>query len=308
MKHTLALILATAGPLAAGPYAPPANEPGTTAVSESSPDIVGWATAVESYTPGEDVDAEWRDTALALGPTGDDAFHITCLGRGGRITLSFDNPIADGDGSDFAVFENAISHGFLELAFVEVSSDGEHFVRFPNRSLTESPVGAYGSLDATDIDGFAGKYIRGEGTPFDLADLAGDPELDIHAVRYVRLIDVVGGEGPGSALAQSTDSTGAPIHDPYPTTGSAGFDLDAIAVLSQAAPEPLEVTSMAVVENDFRLTWNAEPDFDYVIEASTELNDDWETVGEVTAGDATGTFQIARDGFPDRFFRVREVE
>ena len=88
-----------------------------------------------------------------------------------------------------------------------------------------SPVSAFGSLDTTNIDGLAGKYRVGFGTPFDLADLRGvDPSLNVDRVTHVRIIDVV---GDGSSL----DSQGDPIYDPYPTVGSAGFDLDGVAAL-----------------------------------------------------------------------------
>ena len=53
------------------------------------------------------------------------------LGDDGSLVLTFPAPIADGAGPDFAVFENAFSTEFLELAFVEVSSDGTNFTRFP---------------------------------------------------------------------------------------------------------------------------------------------------------------------------------
>jgi hypothetical protein len=50
------------------------------------------------------------------------------------------------------------------------------------------------------------------------------PLVDLAHISYVRIIDVV---GDGNAL----DCRGEVIYDPYPTGGSAGFDLDAIAVL-----------------------------------------------------------------------------
>ena len=49
----------------------------------------------------------------------------------------------------------------------------------------------------------------------------------------IRLIDIV---GDGSA----TDASGDPIYDPFPTVGSAGFDLDAVAVI-HADGSPVEV-------------------------------------------------------------------
>lgn len=214
------------GLLGAGPYPPAANQPGTTAIRADSTAIVAWATGYRDYLPGADLEAVWQTPDKALGPAsipGDSATEIVSLGNGGSIVISFDTFIADEEGFDFAVFENGFSHNFLELAFVEVSSDGTHFVRFPNVSLTANPVGAFGSVDPTQIDGLAGKYAAGYGTPFDLAQLAGQPYLDIHKVRYVRLIDIVGGTG--------LDSADRVIYDPFPTVGSAGFDLDGVGVL-----------------------------------------------------------------------------
>ena len=148
------------------------------------------------------------------------------LGRSGQITLSFSTPIRNGFGSDFAVFENSFSDTFLELAYVEVSSDGSNFFRFENDSLTPSPVAAFGEVDPTNVHNLAGKYRRGQGTPFDLDDLRGiSPLLNTAAVTHVRVVDVV---GDGTAL----DTSGDVIYDPSPTLGSAGFDLDGVGVLN----------------------------------------------------------------------------
>ncbi len=211
--------------LAAGPYSPAAGQPDSTAIAMDDPALVGWASGVADYAPGGEVDLQWQDTDKALGPAIGNSFDITSLGRGGQITLTFDAPIWNGIGPDFAVFENGISDTFLELGFVEVSSDGTNFVRFPNDSLTAGPVGAFGAVDPTNLDGLAGKYRQGFGTPFDLEQLVGvSPELNTAAITHVRLIDVV---GDGTA----TDTSGDPIYDPYPTAGSAGLDVDAVGVL-----------------------------------------------------------------------------
>ncbi|RMF87051.1 MAG: PEP-CTERM sorting domain-containing protein [Planctomycetota bacterium] len=229
----LVLGLATAGGVNAGPYAPAAGQPGSTAIWKEDPAIVAWASGYLDYVPGTDVADSWKTPLKALGPAVGDSFDIVCLGRGGRITLTFDAPITDGPGWDFAVFENSFSDTFLELAYVEVSSNGVDFFRFENDSQTPSAVGAFGFVDPTNIDGLAGKYRQGYGTPFDLSVLDGvSPLLDTSAVRYVRLIDIV---GDGSYL----DTSGDAIYDPYPTSGSAGFDLDAIGVANVApVPEP----------------------------------------------------------------------
>lgn len=237
------------------PYADVVGTATTTAVAKDDAAIVAWATTVASYTAGTNVDPVWQDATKGLGAAEGTSFNIVCLGRGGEITLEFQQPIIDGTGADFAVFENSFSNQFLELAWVEVSSDGIHFLRFPNFSQTPSPVGGFGTIDAKKIHGFAGKYRAGYGTPFDLAEiraahaaslldsslfpssysadlLANFDEVDFDNIRYIRLIDVVGDGSQYSAL-RFTENQGFIIYDPYPTTGSAGFDLDAVAVIHQ---------------------------------------------------------------------------
>jgi hypothetical protein len=225
---TLSLVLFPFFSANGGPYAPAAGQIGSTAVSYDSPTIASWATTVESYVPGDEVSASFQDSSQALGPVGSSPT-VTVLGRGGSLTLSFSEIIQDGPGNDLAVFENSFSDTFLELAFVEVSSNGTDFVRFPNFSETPDPVSAFGSTDPTNVTGLAGKYRGGFGTPFDLADLPDDPNLAADAIQFVRLVDVVGGE--------SLDSDGQAIYDPYPTMGSAGFDVDGVALLAPV-PEP----------------------------------------------------------------------
>jgi len=212
----------------AGPYAPAAGQAGSTAVDMNDPAITSWATGYVDYIPGANLDAAWMTPEKALGAAQGTSSDIVSLGTGGRITMTFADPIANGAGYDFAVFENSFSDTFLELAKVEVSSDGVNFYGFDSYSLTASPVSAFGTLDPTNIDGLAGKYRQGWGTPFDLDIFSGTTGLDLGAISYVRLLDVV---GDGSML----DSNGNPIYDPYQTTGSAGFDLDAIGVMNSAS-------------------------------------------------------------------------
>ncbi len=199
------------------------------AISKDDPRIVAWATAVVSYEPGEHLIPQWQDTTQALGPAEGKTTAVVSLGEGGNITLTFAQPISNGEGPDFVVFENSFSDNFLELAFIEVSSDGKTFVRFDTTYLGTDPIAEYGTLDPTLIDGFAGKYRAGWGTPFDLAALAGksvvvDETVDLSVITYVRIVDV---KGDGSM----TDSHGRPVYDPYPVHESAGFDLDAVGVL-----------------------------------------------------------------------------
>ena len=206
---------------------------GTDAVPFADPRIVGWAAGVvEPVAWGTDLLAEWQVPARALGPCTGDPLDVASLGNGGVLAVTFEPPVADGEGPDLAVFENGITDAFLELAWVEVSSDGATFARFPARYDGQAAVSAYGGHDRALIHGFAGRYRVGFGTPFDLADLAGHPAvaegtLDLSSVRVVRLVDVV---GDGATL----DDAGHPVYDPTPTVESAGFDLDAVAALHVA--------------------------------------------------------------------------
>lgn len=210
-------------------YPGPAGTPDSDAVSADDPAISGWAEDAVAYEQGEGVDEEWTDRSEAAGPAEGTATDILCLGRGGAVTLSFGDPIKDGVGADLAIFENAFSDTFLELAFVEVSTDGVIFARFDSISLTPAPVPPYGAMDPAQIYGLAGTVGKGFGTPFDLAALVNHPavigeQVSLEAIHFVRIIDVVGDGG-------TLDSLGNPIYDPFPTVGSAGFDLDAVAVL-----------------------------------------------------------------------------
>lgn len=231
------------------PFVPAAGVSGSTAIDKDDPSFHAWATGYQSLVYGTNVSSLWKTPSLALGPAAGGSYDIVTLGDHGQITLSFLSPIHNRTGADFAVFENSFSSTFLELAWVEVSSDGVHFVRFPNFSYTNDPVGGSGIVDPTNIHGFAGKYQQGQGTPFDLEQLqlaydavmngvddfsstyasslqANFPHLDLNAINYVRIVDVV---GDGTAL----DSEGFVIYEPYPTSGSGGFDLDAIGVINQ---------------------------------------------------------------------------
>ncbi|MGE3772532.1 MAG: PEP-CTERM sorting domain-containing protein [Gammaproteobacteria bacterium] len=233
-----AALLASAA-AAAGPFAPGAGVAGTTAIAKTDPAFVAWATSYSNYQPGGGVDAGFRTPEKALGPALGDSFDIVSLGNAGSITLSFSGTLYNGPGWDFAVFENGFSNTFLELAFVEVSSDGTNFFRFPAFSFTPSAIGAFGSIDPTNIDGFAGKYRQGFGTPFDLDVFKNASGINVAAITHVRLVDVVGN---GSEFDSFPSSLGGPhrVFDPFPTSGSVGFDLDAVGARHYtASPVPL---------------------------------------------------------------------
>jgi len=221
-------------------------ETGTASGNSVNPRFVGWASGVVNYSPSAGVSAGFQTPLNALGPVGasttivslGDVSNPNASSVPGQITLSFSSGIANGAGADFAVFENGFLSGgklFAELAYVEVSSDGVDFARFASISLTPAAVGAFGTLDSSGVYGLAGKHAAFWGTPFDLATLADDPLvtgglLDLNNISYVRLVDI-----PGNGFY--TDSLGNPIYDAYLTTGSGGFDLDAIGVI-HAVPEP----------------------------------------------------------------------
>ncbi len=256
----------------------------------------------EKYTPTGGVPAIWRTPQEAIGAVTGDNFHVCVLGdlsasqmaildpansnyavnaalepnnpykiQPGQITLSFSTPIQNGPGPDFAVFENGfISAGgagvagciFAELAFVEVSTDGVIFARFPTVSLTE-PVaanggtGPYGTIDPSNVYNLAGKHVNAYesswGTPFNLSDLKAHTAVtsgtvDLNNISYVKIIDI-----PGNGFFQdsavdlidpntidpATGTGGVPysqkhgIHDAWVTWGSGGHDLEAIGAIEQ---------------------------------------------------------------------------
>ena len=250
-----------------GPFCGAVGTEGCTAVKFDDERIKGWATSctlvlgssnlsdpeapVVSYGAAED----------AVGPATTSTLDVVSLGDGGMATLTFANPIANGDGYDFAVFENPFNDYFLELAFVEVSSDGEHFVRFPATSLTQSHTQITERVDPTFIDNLAGKYRVGYGTPFDLDELRDSANIDINHITHVRVIDVVGSIDPQYG---TYDAFRHIINDPFPTiTHSAGFDLDGVAVMNDVLSiHKAEATALRMYPNpangNVRLTFEAQ--------------------------------------------------
>ncbi len=246
-----------------------------------NPIFRSWAAEVVSYLPAPGLAAQWTDPNLALGSVTGSIADVVSLGdlgqeqldggiAPGRITLSFDEPIRQGRGYDFVVFENGFASSanwndgsvagqmFAELAYVEVSSNGEDFVRFPAVSLTAGRVDfLLGTIDSTEVYNLAGKHPNGygtcTGTPFDLSDVADLPEVvsgivDINDVRYVRIVDIPGsGDFHDQAVMHINPNTWPdwdlyandhPIYDAWNTTlapidPSGGFDLEAIGVLEE---------------------------------------------------------------------------
>lgn len=249
-----------------------------------NPIFRGWATEVVEYAPSDQMwSGPWNDPGRALGPVTGENFDIVSLGEltqqeiaqgasPGSITLAFgssdgqadDGMIRNAAGYDFAVFENGMmsqittSLGSLqgqllaELAYVEVSSNGQDFVRFPAVSLTPGRTGSYGTIETSDVHNLAGKHPNAYGvslgTPFDLDEFTNHPDVisgkvDLNAIRYVRIVDVPGsGDFTDDAMQQVSPGTGPlwhnylenhPIYDQWPTWGSGGFDLEAVGVLHE---------------------------------------------------------------------------
>jgi len=243
IKKILFTLLFTSSLISAQSYAPAAGQAGSTAIAKSSSVFIGWATGITVVRGPQDIAVPNSPLATAGTPAdgmkgGTSGIGIVSLGDGGSATLTFDTPIANGSGYDFAIFENGFQTGgpgfaFLELAFVEVSSDGNNFFRFPSHSeiQTATQVGSFAGIDCRYINNLAGKYINGYGTPFDLSDLPDNILLDKDNITHVKIIDVIGTINP---LYATYDSKGNIINEPYATAfGSGGFDLNGVGVINQ---------------------------------------------------------------------------
>lgn len=209
-----------------------------------------FATQVVSYLPGSGGGIFTPGNILG-GPRGagfnSGSLDVTTLGVGGEITLGFDVTIADGPGVDLTVFENGFEAGvgvFAEVAWVEVSTDGVHFARFPSHYSgpagglpSTAPYGTYSGLPggspvlANVVSNPISPFdpVVSGGDALDLADLAGDPLVtnglvDLAEIHFVRLVDIPHGTG--------TDSQGHVIWDDSGASGSA--DYDAVAVIQHA--------------------------------------------------------------------------
>ncbi len=211
-------------------------------VSVSSPlSASEFATTVAQFTPGPGASASFPASNLLGGPQGGGlgagGLHVCVLGDAGSVTVGFNVVVQDGPGADFLAYENGFVVGggasvFAELAFVEVSSDGVSFARFPSsvHAATGTGMGSFAGLlgGMPVLANVATNSIppedpvRAGGEAFDLAELAGDPlvvsgAVDLSAIRFVRFVDVLPGE---------TDSNGVPI------PGGGAADPDAVTVVN----------------------------------------------------------------------------
>ena len=254
-------------------FAPAQDKPGTTAMHADSSAFVAWATGCTVERGPMRIDkpenglASFGEETLALGVPGG-TMDVVSLGDGGTATLTFESPICNGTGPDFAVFENGFANAqnpdtwALELGFVEVSSDGVNFFRFPavTNVQTETQLGNAGSIVPEQLHNFASKYGAFYGTPFDLDEVEDNALLDKNHITHVRIVDVVGNIDPQYA---TYDSEGHIINDPWPTGfASSGMDLDAVGVIHDIAHDVQENETIAIAlyPNPVkeRLTVNAE--------------------------------------------------
>lgn len=203
---------------------PPEEPMGEPPPSDDSP----YADEVVSYVIGPGGGLNEEDLPeIVLGPPrgqgpSQGSFHIFSLGRGGEIVLEFtDYLVFDGEGVDFTVFENAFQIGsdpentFAEPGIVAVSEDGEDFFEFPCDFEARPYAGCAGvhptlaNPDENEIDPTDPNVSGGDS--FDLAD------VDLTTARFVRIRDSGEIFGPAGGI-------------------SAGFDLDAVAIVNGTVP------------------------------------------------------------------------
>jgi hypothetical protein len=119
-------------------------------------------------------------------------------------------------------------------------------------SLTPKAVGQYGTIEISNVYNLAGKHPNANGictgTPFDLQEIANDPNVvagvvDINNINYVRIVDIPGsGDFYDEAVTHIAPYTwpawdfyanSHPIYDAWVTFGSGGLDVEAVGVLKE---------------------------------------------------------------------------
>ncbi|EKD50134.1 MAG: Cell surface protein [uncultured bacterium] len=151
---------------------------------------------------------------IVYGPPAND---LVSFGYGGELTIELANYlIVDGIGPDFTVFENPFG-GWEECASIAVSEDGTAYQTFDCDQYDADGDGEYQgcagksvvNLGLADAD-YLDPDVSG-GDVFDLEDL----EEPMSTVRFVRITDI--------GLCGSTADV--------PSSTSAGFDMDALAIV-----------------------------------------------------------------------------
>ncbi|MBN2650872.1 MAG: hypothetical protein JXR63_00715 [Spirochaetales bacterium] len=206
--------------------------------------ITQWGYRVVEYSPGEGVTNEvYKDEKKALGAANGDANNVLSLGNGGFVTIEFEFEVEDLPGPDICIFENGLVQFvdgrelvFAELAYVEVSSDGVNFARFPSSVLDSEAKEAFDYIYPGNYNNLAGISKSGWGVLFDFADLICTREVaenlvNLDKIKFVRVVDIPGISEPASDSA-CFDSFDQIITDPYKTEQTAGFDLNSLGALN----------------------------------------------------------------------------
>ena len=193
----------------------------------TSPDSLPYVREIVSFEPGDG--AGFGEDALpdvVLGPPDGrgelaGSLDVLSLGKGGSIVLAFGElVIADGEGADFVVFENAFWPGgdpslvFAEPGAVSVSDDGSEWHAFACDADGDGQgrfEGCAGWTPALEFDASAAVPLDPAVTGGDAFDLA---DVGLSRARFVRVTDV--------------SNAGA---EP-----SAGFDLDAVGIVHVEGP------------------------------------------------------------------------
>ena len=124
-----------------------------------SDSLIAWISGIEVNRYSTVTDGNYYDALHEA-----DASKFVSLYKG-YATATFDSPVRDADGYDFAVFGNKYTLG---QAYVEVSSDGTHFFRFNDK--TELIYNDWGKM-------------------YDLNDLDDNAYLDKQNIRFIRITD-----------------------------------------------------------------------------------------------------------------------
>ncbi|HEX6271800.1 MAG TPA: hypothetical protein VFZ53_02115 [Polyangiaceae bacterium] len=195
---------------------------GASGSAGTSPDFLPYAREVVSFELGEGAGfGEDELPDVVLGPPDgrgvlSGSLDVLSLGKAGNIVVAFGElGIADGEGADFVVFENAFWPGgdptlvFAEPGEVSVSEDGSEWHTFPCDADGDGAgrfAGCAGWSPALEFDPSAAVPLEPAVTGGDAFDLA---DLGLARARFVRITDVsLSGSAP-----------------------SAGFDLDAVGVV-----------------------------------------------------------------------------
>ncbi|MFN0201107.1 MAG: hypothetical protein ACKVTZ_06275 [Bacteroidia bacterium] len=122
---------------------------------------------------------------------------IVSLGRNGWIILGFAQPIIDGVGDDFIVFENAFNFPlgvFDEWLRVSVSEDGINWIDFPVDTLTG--VGMAGRTPTNGASPTFQDVTQCGGDGFDLATVG------LTQIQYIKVTDATKYQTPDKLSAE----------------------------------------------------------------------------------------------------------